>query len=135
MLGIPGVHVCRTGEVDGEVRLWIETSVSAPRCLICDSQLTPDGRELTDLVSTRDGQPVHLVWQRRRWRCSKTSCAVSFVEQGEEIATFQERSPHRGVTLCSSDQSGFPHTVVVHRRSVPEPSKLLCRFDPVARSR
>ena len=29
MLGIPGVHVCRTGEVDGEVRLD-EPSVSAP---------------------------------------------------------------------------------------------------------
>ena len=97
MLGIPGVHVCRTGEVDGEVRLWIETSVSAPRCLICDSPAEVDGRELTDLGEhSTMGQPVHLVWQRRRWRCSKTSCAVSFVEQGEEIATFQERSPHRG---------------------------------------
>ena len=97
MLGIPGVHVCRTGEVDGEVRLWIETSVSAPRCLICDSPADADGREFTDLGEySAMGQPVHLVWQRRRFRCSKTSCAVSFVEQGEEIATFQERSPHRG---------------------------------------
>lgn len=97
MLGIPGVHVCSAGEVDGEARVEIETSLSAPRCPICGSPAEADGRELTDLGEhSAMGQPVHLVWQRRRWRCSKTSCAVSFVEQGEEIATFQERSPHRG---------------------------------------
>ena len=97
MLGIPGVHVCSTGEVDAEARIYIETSASAPRCPICDFPAEAAGRELTDLGEhSAMGHPVHLVWQRRRWRCSKTSCAVFFVEQSEEIATFQERSPHRG---------------------------------------
>ena len=97
MLGIPGVHVCSTGEVDAEARIYIETSASAPRCPICDFPAEAAGRELTDLGEhSAMGHPVHLVWQRRRWRCPKTSCAVFFVEQSEEIATFQERSPHRG---------------------------------------
>ena len=97
MLGIPGVHVCGAGEVDGEARVEIETSVSVSRCPICDSPTEVDGRELTDLGEhSAMGQPVHLVWKRRRSRCSKASCAVSFIEQSDEIAAFQERSPHRG---------------------------------------
>jgi hypothetical protein len=84
MLGIPGNNVCSAGEVDGEARLEIETSVSAPRCPICDSAAEADGRELTELGEhSAMGQPVRLVWQRRRLCCSKASCAVSFVEQSE----------------------------------------------------
>jgi len=56
-------------------------------------------------VSTPRWATVHLVWNGRS--LSKTSCAVSFVEQGEEIATFQERYRTAGC-VCSSDQSGLP---------------------------
>lgn len=63
--------------IDGELWLFVETTMDVTGCPSCGTRAVGHGRSRT---AVRDlpvaGRPAVLVWSKRRWRCVDPDCPV-----------------------------------------------------------
>jgi transposase len=75
LLGLEGFEVLEVREVDGELRVWVQTPARPVGCPSCGVRAESKGRPV---VRVRDqpacGRPVVLCWVKRRWRCPERAC-------------------------------------------------------------
>jgi transposase len=97
LLGIPGVRVTELDIQPTGLRVELETSATSVTCPICRNEAELTGVEVVDMgVHSAMGQPMHLIWHQRQWRCPVTKCrARSWPERDKGIEEFLTRSPHR----------------------------------------
>ena len=97
MIGIPGARVLEIYQEDEGLRVELETSTATAVCPICRGEGELDGLCTVDLgVHSSMGQPVHLEWVKRQWRCPSAACrARSWTESDKGFEEFLARSPHR----------------------------------------
>jgi transposase len=88
MVGMPGFVVGAQQLVDGELWLYVETTVEVVGCWGCGTRAVGHGRARTavrDLAVS--GRPTVLMWSKRRWRCPDSDCGVgTWSETTEAIA-------------------------------------------------
>jgi len=83
LLGIPGVRVLTVEVEPTGMHVDLETSATSAMCPICRNEAEPAGVEVVDLgVHSAMGQPMHLEWHQRQWRCPVVKCrARSWAER------------------------------------------------------
>jgi transposase len=97
LLGIPGVRVTELDIQPKGLRVELETSATSATCPICRNEAESAGVEVVDMgVHSAMGQPMHLIWRQRQWRCPVAKCRErSWAERDKGIEEFLARSPHR----------------------------------------
>lgn len=88
LLGLEGFEVLEVREVDGELRVWVQTPARPVGCPSCGVRAESKGRPV---VRVRDqpacGRPVVLCWVKRRWRCPEPACPRrSWTETSPHVA-------------------------------------------------
>ncbi len=97
LVGLHDVHVLSVVENEGRLTVVIEQPQRLTACRSCGSLATVKDRdrlELGDLPAF--GQPVSLVWVKRRWSCPAALCPTgSWTEQDPRIAASRCRLTRR----------------------------------------
>ncbi len=78
LIGLPDVNVLAVADVAGEpLRVHVETCEQRPSCSGCGGDVTIKDRPVVELVDLAVfGRQARLVWRKRRWSCSASSCPV-----------------------------------------------------------
>lgn len=87
LLGMPGFVVRAHDEVDGELRLRVETTAEVAACPDCGTRAVGHGRRPTRVRDlSLAGRPVVLCWEKRRWRCPDPDCARrTWMERSDQV--------------------------------------------------
>jgi transposase len=89
LVGLAGLHV--TGverDEHGALTVTVESPPGPMGCPSCGVLAHAHGRAAVRLLDAPwAGQPVTVIWRKRRWRCPEPACErASFLEQDEQIA-------------------------------------------------
>ncbi len=102
LVGMPGFVVGEVSDVDGELHLAVETTVSVTACAGCGVRATGHGRRR---VKVRDlpvsGRPTVLCWAKRLWRCKDPDCeVVTWSETSEHVEASGLLTVRAGAEVC-----------------------------------
>ena len=108
MVGMPGFVVGAQQLVDGELWLYVETTVEVVGCWGCGTRAVGHGRARTavrDLAVS--GRPTVLMWSKRRWRCPDSDCGVGTWSETTEViaprAVLTQRARRRLAEMVNVD--------------------------------
>ena len=89
LVGLDGLHVTAVDRDDrGGLRVMVESPPTVVGCPSCGVVAHGHGRAVVRLVDAPAfGQPVEVLWRKRRWVCPDPHCPrVAFTEQDEQVA-------------------------------------------------
>lgn len=89
LVGLDGLDVTAVERDDGgRFVVAVESEPTVMGCPACGVVAHGHGRVVVALVDAPAmGQPVRIIWRKRRWRCPDAGCPVkTFVEQDERVA-------------------------------------------------
>ena len=121
LVGLLDINLIGVEEnVEGPLRIHIESRSSRPLCPICEGRVHQNGIRTVELVDLPVfGRNVFIIWHKRRWRCANKECLQpSFCDSDERIAASR---------LRLSDRAGrwATQAVGLKRRSVTSVAKEL----------
>lgn len=95
------------------IQIMVETVTERPVCAGCGGSVESKGRYKSRLVDLACfGQPVELVWRKRRWKCVTAGCAVkTWTERYETIAVPRARMTSRAARWATVEVGRFARAV------------------------
>lgn len=90
LVGLAGLHVIAVERDDGAdlLSVTVESAAAVTGCPTCGVVAHSHGRRDIRLVDAPCfDRPVRLVWRKRTWRCTESSCPTGvFTEQDPDVA-------------------------------------------------
>lgn len=98
LVGLEGVEILDVVRGGGALVVTVESTDRFMGCSGCGSRARVKDRDRVELVDLPAfGQPVTLVWSKRRWRCPEAACGVgSWTEDRPDVAPLRSGMTRRG---------------------------------------
>jgi len=113
LVGLEDVDVLDVVESGGSLVVTVESTDRFMGCSGCGSRAQVKDRDRVELVDLPAfGQPVTLVWSKRRWRCPEPDCGVgSWTEDRPDVAPLRSGMTRRAGVWATVQVGRNVHSV------------------------